>query len=266
MLSSFFIITALAITGCAKQELDQITTSANFKQQYVQTQPFKLASWRRINNKNCGSVNIYLEGDGRVRKGYTQISKDPTPHSKTMLELAALDPATNVVYLARPCQYSPDDLQTVCDNKYWTSARYSEEVVKSMNQAIEQIKIDSGASTINLIGYSGGGTIAMLIGARRNDISSIRTIAGNLDLSAMQAYYQCQPLTESLDPMDIAPSISHITQIHFIGAKDKTVPPQVVNNFKHKAQLSDRQVVVLPNIDHKNGWQAQWQDLLEYVP
>lgn len=265
-LSSIFLITAVSVCGCAKQQIKQITTAANFKQQYIQTKPFKLASWYKIDDKNFGSVNIYLEGDGRVRKSYTQISKDPTPRNKTLLELASLDPATNVVYLARPCQYSPDDLQTVCQNKYWTSARYSEEVVASINQAIDLIKQHSNADNINLIGYSGGGTIAMLIAARRDDINSIRTIAGNLDLSAMQEYYKCKPLTESLDPMDVAYSTRNIPQVHFIGEKDKTVPPQVVNNFKQKAKLHDTQVVILPNIDHQNGWTAQWPELLKYIP
>lgn len=260
------LVICTLINGCATHDIEKVTSNAAFEQQYIQTKPFKLASWIRINDKISDSVNIYIEGDGRVRKSYTQISKDPTPRAKTMLELAELDPAAKVVYLARPCQYSPDDLQTICDNKYWTDARYSDEVVSAMDQAINHIKHESNAAKINLIGYSGGGTIAMLIAARRDDINSIRTIAGNLDLTAMQQYYNCKPLAGSLDPMEITDKIKDIPQLHFIGAKDKTVPVHVVKNFQQKAQLASSQIIILPDIDHQHGWAKMWQELLEYVP
>lgn len=267
MLNSISIFTiAIFIAGCSKQDITRVTEAKNFSQQYIKTIPFKLYSLYHIHDKTDPNINIYLEGDGRVRKSYTQISKDPTPKNKTVIELASLDPAPNVVYLARPCQYSPDDLQTICNNKYWTNARYSEEVVNSINQAIDKVKTDMGATRVNLIGYSGGGTIAVLIAARRGDVNSVRTLAGNLDLTAMQQYYKCKPLNESLDPMDIAYRIRDITQVHFIGAKDKTVPPHVVKNFTQKAQLRDRQMVILPDIDHQKGWAKLWPELLEYVP
>ena len=41
---------------------------------------------------------------------------------------------------------------------------------------------------IHLIGYSGGGAIAVLTASRREDVLSVRTIAANLDHSAHELY------------------------------------------------------------------------------
>jgi len=182
------------------------------------------------------------------------------------MELATLDPNPNVVYLARPCQYSPQDLKTVCNAKYWSIARYSEDVVNSINQALSQIKQKAHASKLKLIGFSGGATLATLVAARRNDIRSIRTVAGNLDLLAMQNYHKTAPLSESLDPMTIATQINHIPQLHFIGAKDTVVPRIVAENFVQAAGLDPGQIISLPKVDHARGWKAQWPRLVAMQP
>ena len=51
-------------------------------------------------------VNIYIEGDGRAWLNKNRPSLDPTPKNSLALKLAEIDPAPNVIYLARPCQYS----------------------------------------------------------------------------------------------------------------------------------------------------------------
>lgn len=263
-----YLILTLSLSllqACGDPSVDQVSSQAAMHKQYIQTTKFKLATWQRSSQAH-DSVNIYIEGDGRVRRTHRTIARDPTPHSTTMLQMAALDPAPQVVYLARPCQFSPDDLQTVCDSKYWTSARYSHEIVQSINEAISKIKQQTNAQSINLIGYSGGGTIAVLIAAKRNDIASIRTIAGNLDLQAMDQYHQTLPLTESLDPIAVAKQVQHIPQLHFVGAKDRIVPPHIATNFRNAANLKPEQIIIVDSVDHKHGWVENWLKLLEYVP
>lgn len=253
----------IALQGCVPTKTQHTPTTLT--QQYIQTSPFKLASWYKITNANNDAVNIYIEGDGRARKTPHKASDDPTPRNAILLQMADLDPAANVVYLARPCQFSPDDLQTVCEEKYWNTARYSNTVVQAMNEAIDKIKQQTHIKKINLIGYSGGGTIAVLIAARRDDVASIRTIAGNLDLIAMQNYHGALPLTESLDPMTVAKDVRQIPQIHFVGKHDRIVPPKIAENFRKAADLKASQVVVIKDADHKRGWVERWQELLHAV-
>lgn len=262
------LISQLLLCACQKTPptpINQITQQASMHKAYIQTNPFKIATWQRI-SKTHDTINIYIEGDGRVRRSRTSVTDDPTPKNALALQLATLDPTPSVVYIARPCQFSPDDLITVCDSKYWQQARYSTTVVNAIDQAINQIKTQSSAKKINLIGYSGGGTIAVLIAAKRNDIASIRTVAGNLDLLAMEKYHRSSPLNESLDPLDVAQQIKHIPQLHFVGKKDKVVPNQVAQNFCRAANMDKNQIVILENADHKTGWIENWPHLLRLQP
>src|SRR3546814_2839304 len=67
------------------------------------------------------------------------------------------------------------------DLDVWTSARFSDGVIVSMSDALDRLKEEAGASSLDLVGYSGGGGVAVLLAARRRDVVSIVTIAGNLD-------------------------------------------------------------------------------------
>lgn len=259
------ILLTVALIGCAKPSTQAIAQSHNFKHQYIKTSKFNLASYQKI-SPTCRSINVYLEGDGKVLTSRGHVAEDPSPQRATVMQLAALDPSENVVYLARPCQYSPQDLVTVCEKRYWTSARYSKEVVASINQALNQIKLQTGAQQLCLIGFSGGGALAVLVASERTDIACIRTIAGNLDLATMQNYHNASPLSESLDPLQVALQVKHIPQIHFAGAKDKIVPPKVLENFSQVAGLKPEQIHILKGVSHNDGWQEHWPKLLEYIP
>ena len=41
------------------------------------------------------------------------------------------------VYLARPCQFTSS---FSCENKYWTSHRFSEEIIKSYEESLDYLK------------------------------------------------------------------------------------------------------------------------------
>lgn len=250
------------LVGCAAPPTAKLAAQSNFTKIYIQTQPFNLASYQKI-LKPGTTVNIYIEGDGGAWIGRNRLSADPSPRYGTTMQLAALDPNPNVVYLARPCQYSPQDLKTVCDSKYWSLARYSQEVVSALDSAISQIKHQCQAKHINLIGYSGGGALALLIAAQRADVSSIRTVAGNLDLSAMDKIHHTTPLSESLDPIVVAAQVRHIPQLHFVGGKDYVVPEIVARNFVKVAGLDASTVIVIKNSGHSSQWHKHWQQLLQ---
>ncbi|MBT6479066.1 MAG: alpha/beta hydrolase, partial [Gammaproteobacteria bacterium] len=46
-----------------------------------------------------------------------------------------------------------------CESRYWSSHRFSEKVVASMNEAVDQLMKESGAKQLRLVGFSGGGAV-----------------------------------------------------------------------------------------------------------
>lgn len=258
-----FLIFIIFLSGCAAPPTEHTAKKYGFNKAYIETDVFKLASYQK-NIKASPVINVYIEGDGNAWASRYHVSSDPSPRIGTTMLLAALDPNQAVIYLARPCQYSPQDLITVCDSKYWSTARYSEVVVRSIDAAIAQLKQQYQAKNINLIGYSGGGALAILVAARRNDIASLRTVAGNLDLLSMDIIHKTTPLSESLDPLQVAQQVKHIPQLHFSGSKDYVVPSQIAYNFIDAAGLDAKKVVVVKGANHNNIWHEHWGELLEY--
>jgi len=257
----------LLLSACAKPDTAELALNSGFHQQFIQTERFKLASYQKIQQPQTDAT-VYIEGDGRAWIGRNRLSYDPSPRTPTVMQLAALDPSPNVIYLARPCQYSAEDLKTVCESKYWSVARYSEVVLSAIDQALTQIRTSTKAKKLNLVGYSGGASLAVLVAARRSDIASIRTVAGNLDLLAMEHHHHTTPLSESLDPISVASKVKHIPQLHFVGEKDQVVPKVVVENFVRAEGLDSKIIVVLPKASHNKGWIEEWPRLvtLEYIP
>lgn len=157
------------------------------------------------------------------------------------------------MYLARPCQYGA---MRHCEQKYWTVARYAPEILEAIGDAIDQLKRKTGATHLVLVGYSGGGAIAVLEAARRDDVSRIITIAANLDLGFWTSHYGLSPLSQSLDPAFVAKAVSNIPQTHYTGEKDDTVGTNVVKSFVSKMpEGSPVQVIEIPNFTHNCCWE-----------
>jgi len=55
--------------------------------------------------------------------------------------------------------------------------RFAPEVINSFSRAIDTLKEKSGAKYVELVGYSGGGAIAVLVAAGRSDVVGVRTVA-----------------------------------------------------------------------------------------
>ena len=268
-----FIMPSFFFTGCltvpaASERLataDTMAQEAGFHRTRVRTAPFLLTAYSRIQSPGQ-PLHIYIEGDGYAWVTRSRVSGDPTPRRPVALELASLDPAPNVVYLARPCQYTPVEMNPACeDEAYWTDKRFSEEVVRSMDQAVDVLVKSVQSPGVHLIGYSGGGAVAVLISARRRDVKSLRTVAGNLDPKGLNKYHKVSPLAEgSLDPMEVAGKLSSIPQYHFVGADDPMVPAFLTASFAEKARDSPCvHVRSIRGVDHVKGWAEAWPRLLE---
>ncbi|MEI6068740.1 MAG: hypothetical protein WCP96_15465 [Methylococcaceae bacterium] len=262
------VFCVVVLSGCSLLQpyhhAEQLAQNAGLQKSAISAGRFVLTAYSRIGDPDQ-PVNIYIEGDGLAWLSRNQLSDDPTPRVATGLALAALDPATNVVYLARPCQFTNFDLRP-CDSAYWSNKRFSPEVIEAMNQAVSSFIQKTHARKINLIGYSGGAAVAALLAARRYDVISLRTVAGNLDHNFVNHYHQVDAMPESLNPVDISEKLTALPQLHFVGISDEVIPKQVALRFIERQQSQSSPTpcagLMMVAAGHQDNWIQQWPQLL----
>lgn len=252
----------LLLAGCAALDHQPALKSSvpqNFVRSDIAESGFVLRSYRRLSDASA-PLRLYIEGDGHAWVTRTHPSADPTPLHPLALALAAGDPSPNVAYLARPCQYNRDTSPR-CSTEYWTDRRFSPEVVEAMNAVIDRLTQGMNNPRIELVGYSGGAAIAALIAARRQDVHSLRTVAGNLDPAAVNRYHGVSATVGSLDPLATAAGLRALPQVHFIGGRDAVVPARVAEDFSAAIGRCAR-VVTVAGATHEAGWLDRWVELL----
>ncbi len=257
------IIGLLCVTACvdSRVKVEAEAIKAGFHTRKVATDSFNLFASIKINDETSDKIIFYIGGDGNAWKHKNKLSDDPTPRNPVSLNLALVDSAPNVVYLARPCQYLTESQLKYCDSRYWSSHRYAEEVIDAMNQAITEIKTLSNAKNIELIGYSGGGVVAMLITARRDDVQRVITIAANIDHESWSEWHGVSKLNGSLSPLNYLAKMESVSQLHFWGGKDKIVPYESQSTFvEHNKMNSLFNYKIIPDFTHD----CCWQDLSIY--
>jgi hypothetical protein len=257
------------LAGCAAIDrdanADALARPAGLQRMLIKTDPFALTTFARIRDPGQ-PVTIYIEGDGLAWLSRTEVSLDPTPREALGLALASVDQGANVVYLARPCQFTARAKNPTCGTPYWTGKRFAPEVIASMGQAIDQVLTQAPGQKINLVGYSGGGAVAVLVAASRKDVASIRTVAGNLDHAEVNRLNKVSPLSGSLNAVDVASQVARIPQIHWSGMADRTVPPAIAERFRQAAGSACVTARTVPGATHETGWKERWRELLSQVP
>ncbi|HNX68408.1 MAG TPA: alpha/beta hydrolase [Candidatus Omnitrophota bacterium] len=262
LLSFLFFSCATLSPDFRRSKAEDIARGGGLQKTTVRADPFVLTAYSRITAPGK-PLRIYIEGDGYAFVTRSRVSGDPTPREPLALELAAEDPSVNVVYLARPCQFTPMEQNPKCEEFYWTDGRFSDEVIRSMDAAVSYFVKQTGASGIDLVGYSGGAAVAILVTARRQDVLSLRTVAGNLDPEVVNEYHGVSPLEGSLDPAAVAGQIASIPQLHFVGGEDSIIPFEAVSAYLKK--MGDErcfQTKTLPDATHAQGWTESWKEQL----
>jgi len=223
---------------------------------------FTLAGFAR---SGAGStLVVYIEGDGRAWSSRTRPSADPTPREPFTLRLAVRDPAPKLLYVARPCQYlARQQAPGVCQPELWTSSRYGPEVVKSLSLALDQAKRDLGADRLSLVGYSGGGVLALLLAAVRNDVLDVLTVGANLDIRAWASFHGVSELYGSLNPAEKGEILAGIWQTHLVGKGDRICPPWLCEVFLDKIGHPARaRCILIEGADHWKGIEPLWDQIL----
>ncbi|HAU29530.1 MAG TPA: alpha/beta hydrolase [Rhodospirillaceae bacterium] len=267
-ISGLFFLAAFLLVGCgsvrdAREQAVRIGQGGGMVARRIPAGIFQLSAWEKLLDPTK-SLHVYIEGDGLSWVTRTEPAMDPTPRNPVALHLAAADRWPNVLYLARPCQFTPHEEDVSCDARWWTSHRSAEEVVAAMNAAIS--KVVHEGQTVRLFGYSGGGGVAALVAARRTDVEALVTVAGNLDHQRLNAIHHVSQTPQSLNPIEVTPRLAHVPQIHFVGGSDQVVPAEIAQEWKNTSKSGCVQMVVVPDASHDAGWKNAWGWMQKMIP
>ncbi|MDQ1340836.1 MAG: hypothetical protein QG567_1994 [Campylobacterota bacterium] len=265
-ITKFFIIALLFFTGCTtipslkerKNTLETIAQRDNLPISYINTTNFTLPY---IISSSCQkkTMRIYIEGDGLSWISRTRISDDPTPINPITAKLMSVDKAKCKAYLARPCQYIQDKN---CTQAYWSNRRFSLEIIQSYNQALDWLKTSNNIDSFVLIGYSGGGAIATLLAATRNDVKKLVTIAGNLDTQLWTDIHNIEPLKDSLNPADFTKNLQNTQQLHLVGKNDLVMPKEVFQSYYSRFYTPENiSYYECQECTHTQGWELLWEKI-----
>lgn len=256
------VLTALLIgallVGCQspREALQQLADAHGRQLEILSGQPFPLAMLAPQGVEKTTRLRVYLEGDGHAWATATQPSLDPSPHNLLVARLAVDDPTPNA-YLARPCQFV---MAPTCEPTLWTQRRFSQEVVTSLSQALDQLKQRYGNRELELVGYSGGAALALLLAAQRNDVAQVQSLAGNLSPRLWAQMKGLSPLDGSLDPLDYRDRLAAIPQRHLVGETDDVVPVSLTKAYQEQlSSYACSQVALSPATDHQQGWENAWR-------
>lgn len=203
---------------------------------------------------------VFLDGDGRPWSADgQQPSADPTTQNPLALKLLARTRAPSL-YISRPCYQQLKD--PGCSPEIWTGGRYSRAVVESIATAIGNTAYGARQPELILVGYSGGGALAVLVAERLPKVAAVVSIAADLDIDAWTRHHDYLPLTTSLNPA--TSDFKHPwLEIHLQGARDTIVPMETTAAYfaRHARALR----WPFQQYDHVCCWVESWPESFAQV-
>lgn len=250
------LATALFLGGCTSpgQRLDQRAREAGLDIVHIEAGAFPSIVYLKrsaAGDHASEPLIIYLESDGIPWLGRTP-SDDPTTREPVALEMLNHSPGPGA-YVTRPCY---NGLRSdKCNVELWTGARYSNEVVESMAATVREVQRRSGAAQVAFVGYSGGGSLAVLIAERLDNVASVTTVGANLDTDAWTDHHEYLRLSQSLNPA-LSDRPHPWPELHLRGAKDLVVPPATTERYF--ARYPQAQQRTVEGFDHVCCWVRDW--------
>ena len=232
-----------------------------FTQLTIKMEPFSLPIWQRVTVPGQ-TVRVYIEGDGLAWVTSRRRSNDPTPINPVALTLALSDPSPNVVYIGRPCQYGGVKTNKNCTSDIWTDKRFDDPIVELFDDSLNHMQVMWSNPDWELIGYSGGAAIALLLTDKRHDIASIRTVAGNLVPKWINEWHGVSPMPSAGNPLAIQ-ALRSVAQLHFYGVDDTVVPPKLIRRYQTAMDSRCVEIHPVEDANHWQKWETQWPVLLE---
>lgn len=260
-LGLLYALSALVACASPATRIDKQAQNLGLRRSVIKGTEFDHVVYENRQSDTTAPWHIYLEGDGSPWIGETRVAPDPTPRRAYALELMALDPGASV-YVGRPC-YHGQERKEPCDPLLWTRDRYSARVVDSLASVIRQIVAGRDPEELVLIGYSGGGVLAMLLAERLESTRTVVTVAANLDTDAWTDLHDYSPLGDSLNPARRSPLAPIIRQYHLAGGQDQRVPPEIIETVARDQPNSE--ILLYPGFDHTCCWTDIWLEVLDHV-
>ena len=258
------MVASLTLTSCQSTPVvraETIARTAGFDSGILRGTGFAHQAYYTI-APETDTLFVFLDGDGSPWVDYgTRVALDPTPRIPLALQLAVRT-RTSVLYLGRPCYFRVAGDATgdhPCSSDLWTSKRYSLAVVDSMATALDAFLATHHFREVTLIGYSGGGTLAVLLAPRVPAVRAVVTVAANLDIAAWTSFHGYLPLEGSLNPVDQPPLTPRLQEWHLVGARDRNTPRDL--NSRYWTRVSPERLWVYPEMDHACCWVSQWPEI-----
>jgi hypothetical protein len=248
---------ALFLAGCATNavRIDRLATTLGLSRSVVEAGGFRSLVY--VSNAAAPqerALTIFIEGDGVPWVGGREPSLDPTTGDPIALKLLGATPPPTA-YVTRPCYNEMSAPR--CTPERWTMERYSAEIVASMTEVVRRAAEQAHARSVMLVGYSGGGVLAVLIAERLDNVAAVVTVGANLDVDAWTRYHGYLPLTGSLNPT--ASTAQHPwPETHLYGVHDENVPPATTDAYFKRFPSAKRR---LEANDHVCCWVEQWPEL-----
>jgi hypothetical protein len=250
-------ITALAGCQTTADRIDRRAAEYGFNRTQVSGRGFDHVVY--LSSRAERTTNLYfvfIDGDGRPVSVKAQApNEDPTTRHPLALDLLEATAAPGA-YVARPCY---ELMTAACEPSLWTSDRYSETVVASMVAVIESLQQQRPAGgSLVLVGYSGGGVLAVLVAERLQHVAAVITLSANLDVAAWADIDGYTPLAHSLNPAN-SERTHPWKELHLQGLEDTVVPPGTTERYFTRYPLAERRA--FPNFDHSCCWLSAWPDI-----
>jgi hypothetical protein len=256
MLWGASLISVLFLGACAApgDRIRDLAHRRGFTTYELEGEGFVHRAYASTPTHDAGPLWIFIEGDGRPWiNGGREPATDPTTRNPVALHLATRTQA-RVLYLGRPC-YDGHAQDAGCEPRHWTAARYSHQIVSSLHAAVRRHCAVQSCTDVVLVGYSGGGALAVLLARELQSVRGVITIAANLDIDAWTQHHGYLPLRASINPADATHSHPW-REIHLIGVHDEIVPHAVIQKYLKKHPQA--QVWEYESFDHVCCWIEEW--------
>ncbi|MBS1159137.1 MAG: alpha/beta hydrolase [Proteobacteria bacterium] len=263
---SITIISPWLLSACttSRQHLERLIADTPLVRGELQANGFRLMTLSKADViPHAKQVNIYIEGDGRPWiAGGSVVADDPTPRRPLALSWLTED-SPGALYLGRPCYFVGSDAPP-CHSGLWTDGRYSEQVVATMAAGLAKWQsAHPDIQRLTLIGYSGGGALALLLAERMRAVHRVIAIAAPLDHQRWTRGHGFSPLFNSLNVADIRSWRNDVQRVLVYGEEDRNV---TYREFKDVLPPNAK-LIVIPGMPHEQCCGKRgWGDFLASLP
>lgn len=252
----------------------RLASASHMLERRVQANGHDITVFERATMRNA-AARLYIDGDGPLWLMGEQviyepaISTNPTPVNPVALHLSTHDSAPNRFYVGRPCHYLGGNRPTEkhdCPDRLWRDDRYGPEAIETINAVIDDIKKRYGITTFELVGYGGGGVIALALTLHRQDVTSVRTVAAPLDHAILTESHEIPPFAGSVNATEFAARVAHVPQMHFYGHLEEEIPYEAM--FDSYAAAAGKtqclQFVKIKRASEYKGFVRNWPKFLQF--